>query len=309
MRAVTNTLGALVFANDIKAAEAAWASFSSGRHLLPETKLKEHVLYLQVDGAMMPTRHKNEKGSTWRENKLGMAFSTDHCFSWTNKWGQKEYNITKREYTAFVEKVEGFKPLMLALALRNGYGRYGKTIILSDGATWIRNMKEELFPKAQQILDFYHLCENVSKFAKNIFGEKDSRHKDWADMICDFLRDSCFNRALSEINKLGKRSLAKSKFDLTQYLKNNEKNLDYASYIKNGFYIGSGAIESANRTVLQRRMKLPGMRWNLDTAQYLLSLIAKEKSGLWESDVVEATYRHYGVEQATQLPWPTGYRP
>ncbi|MDR0684516.1 MAG: hypothetical protein LBF83_05255 [Spirochaetaceae bacterium] len=32
---------------------------------------------------------------------------------------------------------------------------------MSDGAAWIRNMVEELFPDAQQILDFFHLCENV----------------------------------------------------------------------------------------------------------------------------------------------------
>jgi hypothetical protein len=46
---------------------------------------------------------------------------------------------------------------MFSLAVRNGYGKYKETVLIGDGATWIRSMKEELFPDAQQILDFSHL--------------------------------------------------------------------------------------------------------------------------------------------------------
>lgn len=52
---------------------------------------------------------------------------------------------------------EEFKRFMFSLAVRNGYGKYKETVLIGDGATWIRSMKEELFPDAQQILDFSHL--------------------------------------------------------------------------------------------------------------------------------------------------------
>jgi hypothetical protein len=51
-------------------------------------------------------------------------------------------------------------------------------------------MKEELFPDAQQILDYYHLCENVNDFAKQIFNMDESIYRPWADRICKELKNS-----------------------------------------------------------------------------------------------------------------------
>jgi hypothetical protein len=295
IRAVTNTVGELVFANDVRVADEKWALLDSAKLSIPDKKLN-YILYLEVDGAMLPTRHKNDQGSIWKENKLGMAFSTDNFLVWTDGKGQKRHRILKREYTAFVEGLDGFKKQMLALALRNGYGQYRQTVLLSDGATWIRKMKDELFPDAQQILDFFHLCENVSNFSKSVFSMDEAKYRPWTDMMCDLLKASCLEKAIGEIKKLGKRLLSKSKHDLLQYLMHNKDNIDYATYIGNGYFIGSGAIESGNRTVLQQRLKQPGMRWNTKTGQYILTLMAKDKSGLWEQDVVQAIYRHYGID-------------
>lgn len=41
-----------------------------------------------------------------------------------------------------------------------------------------------------------------------------------------------------------------------------------------GCFLGSGTIESANKYVMQNRMKLPGTSWNLETARGMLSLKA-----------------------------------
>ncbi|MDR1296666.1 MAG: hypothetical protein LBO05_04685 [Deltaproteobacteria bacterium] len=68
---------------------------------------------------------------------------------------------------------------------------------------------------------------------------------------------------------------------------NNRDNIDYATYIQNGFFIGSGANESASRTVLQRRLKLPGTRWNIQSAQNMVASASKYRSCLWESEVVK----------------------
>jgi hypothetical protein len=68
-----------------------------------------------------------------------------------------------------------------------------------------------------------------------------------------------------------------------------ERNLGYK---EKGYYVGSGAIESGNKVVLQKRLKLAGMRWNELPAQYLLSLRAKYESGLWLESVVEKLLIH-----------------
>ncbi|MDR1622158.1 MAG: ISKra4 family transposase, partial [Synergistaceae bacterium] len=66
----------------------------------------------------------------------------------------------------------------------------------------------------------------------------------------------------------------------------NAANIDYPAYIAKGYFIGSGAIESGNKLVLQQRLKQPGMRWNVETAQSLLTLRAKAESDLWEKNVL-----------------------
>jgi hypothetical protein len=100
------------------------------------------------------------------------------------------------------------------------------------------------------------------------------------------------------IKSLRKRQLSKTTQNLTQYIENNRDNIDYATYLTNGYFIGSGAIESSNRTGVQSRVKLPGMRWNFESIQNVTTLMTKIKSNLWERDVVNAVYQHYGLNPA-----------
>ena len=63
-------------------------------------------------------------------------------------------------------------------------------------------------------------------------------------------------------------------------------------YKAKGYFCGSGAIESGNKIVLQKRLKQAGMRWEPQTAQYLLTLKTKYESGRWERDVVDFIKGH-----------------
>jgi hypothetical protein len=189
----------------------------------------------------------------------------------------------KREYVAYVGSVSEFKKHIFSCAVKNGYGMYEKTVMISDGATWIRNMREELFPDAQQILDFYHLCENVNTYAKHLFGMEFSQYAKWADKVCVMLKKSQYKEVLADLEERGKPGSCP--VDLYGYIQNNVANIDYAHYIEEGLFIGSGAIESGNKSVLHQRLKQAGMRWNPLTAQYLLTLRTKYKSNLWVQEV------------------------
>jgi hypothetical protein len=298
VRLIANHIGSMTLERDRESAEAAYGELVSGKLSFPERK-KLGVLYVEADGAALNTREKDNDGSTWRENKLGAVFSSDNIHFWTDKKSNRQHRIEKREYVSFVGGVGEFKKHLFACALRNGYGAYGETVLLSDGATWIRNMKEELFPDAQQILDYYHLCENVNEFARQIFNMAEPEYRPWADRICKDLKESRFRDVLTELERLDKKHAGRASFNLSGYIRNNIENIDYAEYIKKGYFIGSGAIESANKTVLQKRLKQAGMRWNTETAQYLLTLRAKQESGLWRQDVVVPVLRLYNRREDT----------
>lgn len=298
VRQVANFVGDFVFQNDCKRAEDAFDLLCNS---VPSAKKSNrHVLYILADGAALNTRLKDEDGSTWRENKLGEVFSTDNIYYWTDHKGNRQHMINKKEYVSYIGAASEFKKHLLACALRNGYGRYQDTVVLSDGATWIRNMVEECFPDAQQILDFFHLSENVHTYAKYLFKMDAAQYKPWAKNICKLLRESQYNCVLQELDSHKDKKPNGCPVNLHGYILNNINNIDYAEYERKGYFIGSGAIESGNKIVLQDRLKRAGMRWNTQTAQAMLTLKSKAESDLWYRDV-EVPFLKYHFEHSLNI--------
>ena len=79
-----------------------------------------------------------------------------------------------------------------------------------------------------------------------------------------------------------KENIENSKYKLLQYYQTNKDRMDYKRYRNIGAgIIGSGAIESAHRTVIQKRMKLSGQRWTKKRAQNMLALRCTTLSENW----------------------------
>jgi len=64
-------------------------------------------------------------------------------------------------------------------------------------------------------------------------------------------------------------------------LANNKSKMNYPQYLKEKLLIGSGAIESAHRTVLQKRMKQSGQRWSNKGLHNMIKLRTASMSGYW----------------------------
>ncbi|MDR2142377.1 MAG: hypothetical protein LBR11_11430, partial [Deltaproteobacteria bacterium] len=278
---------------------------------------KNDILYIETDGAMINIHHnelfllnfkqKNNSKKTkeniknakrgWHENKLGLVFSSDNIVKKTKindhstnlldeDNDEDDIEILKREYVSYIGGVEEFQKLLFACAIRNGYGDYKQTVLISDGASWIKNMKSHYFPDALHILDFYHLSEHIYDFAKKYFNDNEKQYVPWAKMVKTAFKKSEYTLLLPEIQKMQNKIKDKdNSFNFYNYLINNKDSLDYKKYKQMNLYIGSGHIESGNKSVLQERLKRPGMIWSIDIAQHLLTLRTKLKSNLWEIDV------------------------
>jgi hypothetical protein len=304
MQFVVKTIGKMVFLKDEERAEQIFNDWKCGRLCFSGRKTG-HTLYLEVDGAMLNTIRINKDDSSWRENKLGLAFSSKDLVSVEAEDGSLDFHIGKREYVSYLGDVVGFKKHVLALAMRNGYGLHQRVVILADGAPWISKIKEELFPEALQILDFYHMCSHIAEFAKAIFknNDNDATRKEWYQQVKMYIRTSKTKKAVSKIESTYKARCHKERNSLLAYIRKHNDHIDYGTYENEGLFTGSGAIESGNKTVLQRRMKQAGMRWNTESAQYVLSLMSKLNSGLWNKEVIDALYCEYGIEnlEATEF--------
>ena len=238
---------------------------------------KKGTLYMQADGAAVNTRIEDENGSTWRENKLGILFSEYDLYKRKDKANQ----INHKEYVAYVGNVETFRLLIFAKAVELEYWKYENIVFISDGATWLRNMISELFPEAIQILDKYHLIENIYDYGKFIFNEDMKKIERFKDKIIGY----CYSREYKQIEKELKKykdiKVPSTICNLPIYLKNNKDKIDYSTYEHNGWFVGSGAIESSNKIIVQQRLKQAGMRWSVDGANYLIALRCYQESGHW----------------------------
>jgi hypothetical protein len=293
VRSVTDKVGSIIFQNDCCYVDEIYERLSSNKIVFPKIK-KNGVFYIETDGAFLNTRQKGEDGKTYRENKLGILFSSDNMVPYREINGEMKNRILKKEYVSYLGCVDEFKKHLFACAIKNGYGCYKETVLVGDGATWIRNMKEELFPDALQILDYYHVTEKVNKLANELFGKNPSECKPWSNKICTWLENSEIDNIFSELSKISSNIMKKSETNLLNYLKNNIDHIDYKTYRLKGYFVGSGAVEGGNKTALQRRLKQAGMRWNVPTAQYVLTLVAKELSELWQNEVNIPIRKEFG---------------
>ena len=238
---------------------------------------KKGTLYIQADGATVNTRIEDENGSTWKENKLGIFFSESDMY----KRKDKSNIINHKEYVSYIGNVDTFRILVFAKAVELEYWKYENIVFISDGATWLRNMINELFPEAIQILDKFHMIENIYEYAKYIFNEDMKKVEKFKNKIIDYCYSNEYNLIVKELNKYKDISIPKTICNLPIYLENNKDKINYSKYEHNGWFVGSGAIESSNKTVVQLRLKQAGMRWSVNGANYIITLRCMCESNNW----------------------------
>jgi hypothetical protein len=278
VRMVTEEIGKIVYESDKSRAE----HIVNNMHEIEfEPEKTKGTLYIMTDGAAVNTRVKDENGSTWRENKTVIAFSDRNMIK--RKDGGNI--IVSKEYSAYIGTAESFRGYVLDTAIKAGYGKAHDVVIIGDGAAWIRNMGRDLFPEAVQILDLYHLKENIYTYAKHKFGNNEKAYVPWAEEFIYKIEKGNIQEVLNLLPE--EEKLPAGVVNLRTYILNNINRIDYPKYKEKGYFVGSGAIESANKVILQRRLKQAGMRWSVSGAQYVLSLRAKVESGRWD-DVVES---------------------
>ena len=80
--------------------------------------------------------------------------------------------------------------------------------------------------------------------------------------------------------------------------------MNYQDYVKIGCgIIGSGAIESAHRTLVQKRMKQSGQRWSRKGAQHMLNLRVVRKNNDWNKiiELAKQTLKAVAWERQFEL--------
>lgn len=67
-----------------------------------------------------------------------------------------------------------------------------------------------------------------------------------------------------------------------RYIENRPGQCKYQEALAAELPIGSGEIESGNRSVVQKRLKIPGAWWKPETVEWMLALRCMRFNGNWE---------------------------
>ena len=174
-------------------------------------------------------------------------------------------------------------------ALEVGWTAAEQQIAISAGGNGLEDFFRTYFPKAEGILDFWHAKEYLVELANVLYPEDEQARQSWTDDAChrlkheggatvrNWLETLEMSSASAELRELYRRTV--------QYFRNHEHRMDYPRYVRNGWQIGSGPVESACKTVVGNRLKGGGMRWGeagSDAVCHLRGLYLSEPA-CWDS--------------------------
>ena len=282
VRKVTDFVGGVVFDDDTLQAENAIQQHGKPIDHRKIHKRKTDILYIEMDGAMVNTRVKVD-GSSWTECKIAIAFLNEDLRSWETSSGETRRQITTKQLVGYIGNYQIFKKYVLALAERYDYKYRNQIVVVSDGADWIHTLVKELFPNAVHILDLSHLKEHVGNFGKFIYKNDEEAGQKWINEIIGLIEQSNMETLKDKLLPYEDLKCPKNVLNLYTYIKNHRDCIDYKNYREHGYFVGSGASESANKYVMQDRMKLQGMRWIKDNAQKMLALKCRIEGGAWST--------------------------
>jgi hypothetical protein len=228
---------------------------------LPEADLYESItqesVYAQVDGSMLLTDEK------WKEVKVGRVFGRD-AQSGQADLANSRYCAYLGAHPEFCKRFEGLLPAFLSI------------VFITDGAEWIKQWMDRSYPKALQILDFYHAFQHLAQSVSGLI-----LPSDWLLNQKKLLLESKLDTLIANVKALKYFSEEKQE-KLINYYEHNRYRMDYAAYRQAGYCIGSGAIEAAHKTLIQERMKRSGQIWSPKRAQELLKLRVAYKSNRFQ---------------------------
>jgi len=245
------------------------------------------VLLSEMDGSMIPIvetsllegefdKRKCRK-TRWQEARLCMA---------------REPNKVTSFFYSTLGDVDRAGDLLYRVALKAGFGAATQVHFVGDGAPWIVNQVRRVFgSQASYLVDFYHITEYLSEAAEHSWT---SEKKEWLHRSQSLLKSNEHKDLLANIRLrmpldyiteelLEDRKEESPVQKCYRYIVNRQDCLDYKKALEQDLPIGSGEIESAHRSVIQKRMKIPGAWWREDNAGNMLALRSLRANGDWQN--------------------------
>ena len=258
------------------------------------------TLAVAVDGVMV------HEADGWHACKVGVVAALGPKLRRDRDSGREYLALGPAHSSAGLETAEPFWYRVYVEAVRCGLGRppLARVVVLGDGAEWIwRGARTFLGVGAVEVIeivDFFHAVEHLWGVANAVFGTGNARAATWAKRQ----KAALYTRgarpilaALARLRVAGEAAEVVRK--ARAYFRAHAQRMNYPAsrggeaeprgfaptptgFVARQLPIGSGAVESACKTLIQAREKGAGMCWSQSGAQAVATLRALHRSGRWQ---------------------------
>jgi len=296
VRNVCMRLGAL-----LRAREGHEAAAQYGAQGAPAEE-RPRGLAVGVDGVMVgrtDVQHRKRKSA--QKGPVPGKGKLKHFFHEVKTLVVFEFNqqgeALRKTYQATQARVDEFRELVALEAQKRGAQAAEVLVFLGDGAAWVWKTAEEHFPKAIQVLDWFHAMEHVWAVGRARFGNKEKELWAWVKAREQELWEgrveavSAAIRAVSQklgtpLERLSENERMKDPrwiaYRNIGYFEENRERMRYPEYRAQNLPLGSGVVESACKHVVANRCKRAGMRWDEEGAENILALRCWDLNGRWD---------------------------
>lgn len=253
---------------------------------LPSDEKKPPRVYVAADGTGAPLRHEELHGRKGRqpdgtaqthEIKVGAIF-TQHPIAGEKPWRDLESNT----YVATTQRAQAFGQMLRSEFHRRFPNPPADVAFLGDGAAWVWELQRVCFPMALGIVDFYHAAEHVTQVVNLIEDHRTpsgrKRRRRWVKLLLRGRLDAFLQQARTAFPPQ-KAAEGEKALD---YFENNRERMRYRYFRERGYFIGSGVVEAACKTVVAQRMKGAGMHWSQRGLADILSIRTALRSARYE---------------------------
>lgn len=264
--------------------------------LTPAETLKDKKVAVCFDGGKARIRiskkgRKRRSGrrgyyTPWREPRLLVIYVLD-------KRGRIDRSETVVLDGTFQKDADHLMELAAYHLYRLGAQYAKKVIFLGDGADWIWNRVPTVAERAGlqegqwvAAVDIYHVMEHVHPALNAVWGANTKRVKKERKRVKKLLLAGKVDKVLRFLAGLAPKRThedANPVQGCIYYIQERRALMDYGRLRAAGLPVGSGAIESAIRRVINLRIKAPGTFWCEDTAEAVLYMRAQLLANNWQA--------------------------
>ena len=236
------------------------------------------VMYLSADGTgvpMVPEELEGRKGkqadgkAKTRQVYLGCVFTQHEV----DEKGRPVRDWESTTYVSSFKPIHDFGPLLRQEGLRRGMATAKEIVLLIDGANGLENMGKQNFKGCVQIVDFFHAMEHAGLVLEALLGKNHPDHEHrlhrWAKRLLKDQVQALINETRKECAGTPRATAVEQAL---HYFVTNVSRMQYGTFRKAKYFIGSGVVEAGCKTVIGGRCKQSGMFWSELGAENILAL-------------------------------------